>query len=114
MNGKTDRLQEDEVLIEPKWVLLPNDFPYYLGSSILHYVLWSTYPITDEEIDAILKSELPSIIGKCTVEYEHDYFYWVNPMALKSIPEVWHAQVLIKIREPRVLQSEEDLLILKH
>jgi hypothetical protein len=91
--------ERDSVLPGESIRLLPNDFPYHFDPSISHHVLWSRDAIEDEEIKKILEAKLPSIIGKETIRYEDDYFYWCNPPNYKSIPEVWHAQVLTRRKE---------------
>ena len=76
--------------------LLPNDFPYFFDPEVSHWVLWDAGPLSHEAIDGHLQRHVPPLVRKDAAVSTEDYVFWVNPEALKSIPEVWHAHVLIR------------------
>ena len=56
----------------------PNDFPYNFEKDIKHFLIWSTYQLTDDEVEGICLNEiLPS---KRT-----QYIYWTNEVNLQSV-----------------------------
>lgn len=75
----------------PKIILVPNDFPYYVEDSILHYVLFKLKErVTDAEIvDA--RKELSTKLKPVEI------LSWVNPTNLQSIPEIDHVHFLCQI-----------------
>ena len=105
--------------------LVPNDFPYDVDNEIKHYCLWkiggtsvSEGILQDEmkwAITELTKCTEDSFIGSCLIvnndSVEHyatkhseisnhnhgivDYFYWVNPPHLQSMPEIQHAHILV-------------------
>ncbi len=60
-----------------------NDFPYYMEDCILHCVFWSTIPIDHNEL-------LKEITDENILWFEND-------LSRKSIKDLWHVQVLLKI-----------------
>jgi len=76
-----------------KIILIPNDFPYYVEENIVHYVLWKAKtPITEQEINDARKI-LETNTGINAIEILH----WVNPLNLKSVPEIDHVHFLCRI-----------------
>ena len=72
--------------------LLRNDFPYYFDTRVEHWILWKLgggdEGITLDEIDqakADLRQQLVNV---------EDVLHWVNPPALKSIPDIDHVHIL--------------------
>lgn len=63
-----------------------NDFPYNWEDGIEHYLLWSNEEVPDNEIEGYIQDLMPH----CS-----DYLWFVNPAELKSIPEIWHAHVIV-------------------
>lgn len=76
-------------------LLLPNDFPYHFEPNISHFILWKLNgAINIEEINAAiedLKTNLPVL----------ESTYYTNPSHLKSIPEIDHAHIVLKIRQEK-------------
>lgn len=76
---------------EEKIVLLKNDFPYNLESDIEHFILWKINgSVTEAEIDAAT--------AELRVKYNvQDSVFYINPPQLKSIPDIDHAHIMIKV-----------------
>ena len=70
-----------------------NDFPLHLKSDIDHYCLWSTHKMTKSEIEKQITREFP----------DTKYIWWENANDRKTVPEVWHIQVLILKKSSKVL-----------
>eukprot|EP01127_Copromyxa_protea_P007508 TRINITY_DN17404_c0_g1_i2.p1 TRINITY_DN17404_c0_g1~~TRINITY_DN17404_c0_g1_i2.p1 ORF type:complete len:155 (-),score=28.95 TRINITY_DN17404_c0_g1_i2:35-499(-) len=70
---------------------VPNDYKYALDPSISHYLIWSTVPLKNEEIEAIIAEKLP--------QNEYESIYSVNPAHLQSIRNVYHAHVFFVSKE---------------
>lgn len=66
-----------------KWT--PNRFRYNLVNEIIHDLLWCTYQMSKSEILNCIKEYIPS---------NHDIIWWVNPMKFRSVPGLYHVQVL--------------------
>ena len=63
-----------------------NEFPYDVeGAS--HYLIWSVTPLSDERIR--------DIAGRRAAGKE--FVTFVNPDHLRSVKDLWHAHVLIKL-----------------
>jgi hypothetical protein len=68
-----------------------NKFPYsrliqYIPN-VNHYCLWSkNQEITDDQIESTIKNLFT----------EKEYFWFVNPIFNKSIPEIWHCHIFVK------------------
>ena len=75
-------------------VLRPNDFPYCFDETVQHYCLWKLGGEVVEDDVAGAMREL-----KRSIEFT-EYTYYINPPNLKSIQDVSHAHILIKV-EPR-------------
>jgi len=67
-----------------KWI--KNDFPYDVKGT-KHYLIWS---MTSLENDLVRDFADKYVGGR-------EYLTFVNPIHLKSIPEIWHAHVLVKM-----------------
>ena len=73
--------------------LCRNAFPYLKLiqhlDGVVHYCLWSRIgKLSPKTIEAKIKSKFP---GK-------DFFWFENSPTTKSIPQVWHCQVFIKLK----------------
>ena len=87
--------------------LLLNDFPYNFASDIQHWCLWKLNGIlNDEEVvkakQMILnKLEKEEVSTHCSSSAEGDsvmMIHWKNPIHLKSIPDIDHVHILVRIR----------------
>lgn len=72
--------------------LVPNDFPYYFERDVEHWILWKLGGdgIAPTEIEEA-KDELRQKLGNVA-----DTLHWINPPALKSIPEIDHVHILCR------------------
>ena len=77
-------------------MLVPNHYPYYFEPTITQYVLWSNKEIDENNIKTIIEDKLTYILNKSEPKYNEDYMYWINPVELKSVLDVWHAHIIIK------------------
>ena len=71
--------------------LVRNDFPYYFDTAVDHWILWKlggSGEISASEIDEA-KMDLNQQLGDVV-----DFLHWINPPALKSIPEIDHVHIL--------------------
>ncbi len=73
--------------------LLKNNFPYtrLLQNlpEVKHYCLWSKKDrLSPEIIEQEIKKSFPN----------NDFFWFENSEAIKSIPEIWHCHVFVKIK----------------
>ena len=71
-----------------KRALALNDFPYYLEEGVEHWCLWKLWSdVTKEDIDwgvgELRRQEVYSEI-----------LHWVNPVHLKSLPDIDHAHIV--------------------
>ena len=71
-------------------ILLLNKFPYDLEPNILHYILWSKTKLNNSQIKTILDEKLKSF----------NYIYFENLKKNKSIKDIFHIQVFVKIEFP--------------
>jgi hypothetical protein len=91
--------------------LVKNDFPYYLEEGIFHYILWKIAPassssttITETEMEDAYEElraiySLESEEGHQNEDGEEEgisFLNWVNPLSIKSLPEIEHAHILVK------------------
>lgn len=70
-----------------KVILRRNDFPYSWDDGMEHYLLWSNQEVPDNEIGGYIQKLMPQPTKAV---------WFVNPAELKSIPEIWHAHVIVK------------------
>ena len=71
--------------------LVRNDFPYYFETNVEHWILWKYgggLEISEEEIQQA-KDDLIEQLGDVL-----EFLHWVNPPALKSIPDLDHVHIL--------------------
>lgn len=69
---------------QPHITFRPNDFPYNFQQGVEHHNVWSTCPLTPEELQSVIESNRRG--WEC--------MHFVNPESLASIPAVWHAHVI--------------------
>jgi colanic acid biosynthesis protein WcaH len=70
--------------------LRPNDYPYYIESSVKHYVIW----FTADPTVFTMHSALEFLVG---LRYSRDHLViCCNDSSLKSVPEVNHYHVFIR------------------
>lgn len=67
-------------------VFRENDFPYNLDEGIKHYLLWSNQDLSPLDIEECIKEHTAGAI---------ETLWFINPVQLKSIPELWHAHVMV-------------------
>jgi len=67
-----------------KW--LRNDYPYNVEDT-RHYLIWSMTPMEND----LIRDFADKYTGG------RDYLTFVNPEYLKSIPDIWHAHVLVRM-----------------
>ena len=102
-----DKLKFERILIDGKWQsdpqlsdistvhksLVPNDYPYFVGEGVEHYVLWKTLEkCTPEDIEDA-KTDLSETKG--AIEFIH----WVNPPHLQSLPGIDHTHILCLLED---------------
>ena len=73
-----------------------NDFPYLVQAPIAHFVIFSTYGLNQKEVEDEVEEKYPNM----------DYVWWQNPVNKRSIPEIWHVHVIVKLIDKKL-----DLLI---
>jgi hypothetical protein len=95
--NRVDRKTQIDILLdtflEKDRILSKASFPYNNLTRnlpfVYHYCLWDRHgKVPDVEIDAEIKSNL---------KYE-DYFWFENDLIAKSIPEIWHCHIFIKMK----------------
>nr|QYA18610.1 HIT domain-containing protein [Clandestinovirus] len=77
----------------PRASLVKNDFPYNVSHDVQHYVLWSTQRLDNEQVASTLSKLLPS--------KRYEVVWFENTPALKSVKNVWHAQVFSRAKQNR-------------
>ena len=83
-----------------KYALCLNEFPYNFEDDIEHWVLWKTLSaVTDEDI-CKAKDSLIQMAGSDDYAVD-DLLHWINPLQLKSIPEIEHCHIVVKL-SPRI------------
>ena len=72
--------------------LLKNNFPYLKLTQhidgIIHYCLWSRIGKLPKKV---IENEIKKIFPK------EKYFWFENSASTKSVPEIWHCQVFVKL-----------------
>ena len=82
---------------------IPNDFPYYFDDDVKHFILWKV----DSEVN---ENDISNSIADLKKEfYSIDSAFYINPPHLKSIPEVSHAHIVLRVK--RKLSIGTKLLI---
>lgn len=86
MNGITasDVIIKNMKKASVKWTR--NDFPYDVENT-RHYLVWSTAPLEMQQIDEITRKRVNG----------REYLRFVNPVNLRSVKDLWHAHVLVKM-----------------
>lgn len=75
------------------------DFPYNFEAGIEHANVWALAPLSTRQLEALIEEKRPAT--------DFETVWYVNPAALASIPDVWHAHVLSRRRRrPREEDSE--------
>merc|ERR1711933_696707 len=69
--------------------LFPNHFPYHFEDEIAHLVLWPTERLEKSKVDAIIQDAYPQM----------SYLWWENPIGKKTVPDVPHVQVLVRMED---------------
>ncbi|ELR13372.1 uncharacterized protein ACA1_241600 [Acanthamoeba castellanii str. Neff] len=59
-----------------------NDFPYALEADISHFLLWSLQPLPPQQLEQLIQQH---------VAPDEEFVYFVNPPALQSVQNVFHA-----------------------
>lgn len=72
-----------------KIVFVKNPFPYDFVDGINHYILWSSNPLTSEEINNYLNA----YFNKPKSKFKYEFTWFVNHVQNMSIPDIWHCQV---------------------
>jgi len=72
------------LLTEEGYVILDNDFPYYLEKEIKHEILWTAETMKDERIHEIIKKE----------RGYNEFLAYANIQANKSVPDVHHYHIM--------------------
>ena len=78
-------------------VVFVNNFAYYLDENIIHYLIFSLEALSDEKIEHVIDKQI-----KPKESLYIDSVYWQNPQNLKSIPDFWHAHVLVKVDDVKM------------
>jgi hypothetical protein len=63
-----------------------NDFPYNLDPGVEHCLLWSNQDLSPDEVEMYIQENTQGAL---------DTLWFINPTELKSIPELWHAHVMV-------------------
>lgn len=69
-------------------IFMENDFPYNVETGIQHFLLWSNQGLDVSEIEEYIKHH-PATHGSL------ETLWFVNPVELRSIPDMWHAHVMV-------------------
>jgi len=68
------------------WRLSENPYPYDWPAGYLHYCFWSPTRKTPEDV-----------AGKVLDRFsDYSFVIWEDPLKTKSIPEIWHVQIVLK------------------
>ncbi|KAJ1966386.1 hypothetical protein GGI12_000096 [Dipsacomyces acuminosporus] len=74
------------------FMLRINDYPYYLGDNVQHWVLWCRKRLAPG-FDA---PEAAARVIRQTLGQDVEWRYFVNPVAKQSVPQLSHAHVFVK------------------
>jgi hypothetical protein len=69
---------------------LQQDFPYNVEPGVQHHNVWATRPLSPAELDTAVAEHRPPA--------EWDAVHFINPVSLASIPAIWHAHVLSRLK----------------
>lgn len=81
----------NKYLKNKKYNLVKNAFPYNLEKNILHLVLWIN-DLNITNIKQIIKKELEIKYKK-----EHEFLFFENPKHLRSINDIKHFHIFVKL-----------------
>ena len=70
---------------------LKQDFPYNFEPGVEHLNVWAFAALPPAQLEALIEERRP--------RRDFDTLWYVNPAALASIPDVWHAHVLSRRRK---------------
>ncbi len=79
----------DDIVQDERFVWAENDFPYALDKKIQHHLLWSTKPLSKEQLEQIIPQHIST---------DWEYIYFVNPPTLQTVHNVYHAHILSRRR----------------
>ena len=95
------RFLNSHSLLRPHSLPHPSqDFPYNFEDGIEHSNVWALAPLAPRQLEAFVEERRPHC------DFETAWF--VNPVALASIPDVWHAHVLSKRRRRKEGEGVEE------
>lgn len=83
----------NQLIGDNKIKLIKNNFPYlklyqYING-VEHYCLWSSIgKLSKKVIESEIEKNFP----------QKEYFWLENSTSTKSIPEIWHCQVFVKLK----------------
>lgn len=77
-------------------VLVPNDFPYFTESGIVHWVLWKRHGKIDHNDINQAKEKL---LKQFHAENGNAFIHWENPPHLKSLPDIDHVHILVNLQQ---------------
>jgi hypothetical protein len=75
--------------------LVKNDFPYYMEDNIEHWILWKLGGDSINDLD--FQNAKRDLCMNHNMQ-ENDIIHWVNPIHLKSIPNIEHAHFLGRVK----------------
>ena len=78
---------DNEASFVPERLIVKNDFPYYLEDEIEHWVLWKLGDLSESDVDW----GIAQLRNKDTYK---EILYWINPIHLKSLPDIDHAHIV--------------------
>jgi hypothetical protein len=73
----------------PRLVWRANAFPYHLEAGAAHWNLWADRALAPAALAAAARVRFPR-------KEEEDLAWYVNPPELMSVPELWHAHVVVR------------------
>lgn len=85
-DGRYNHVKSEDIESGRVVVFRKNDFPYNLDNGVEHFLLWSNQDLSPDEIDVYIQENTHGAL---------DTLYFINPAELKSIPELWHAHVMV-------------------
>ena len=93
----------------PEWTkglikIVPNDFPYNFDKNIIHLILWKI----DQQIN---ENDILDSIKNLKKQYSFDEFcYFINPLYLKSIPDLDHAHLILHMNPKKYFHINSSSL----
>eukprot|EP00204_Picochlorum_oklahomense_P002892 CAMPEP_0118798592 /NCGR_PEP_ID=MMETSP1161-20130426/960_1 /TAXON_ID=249345 /ORGANISM="Picochlorum oklahomensis, Strain CCMP2329" /LENGTH=174 /DNA_ID=CAMNT_0006726055 /DNA_START=104 /DNA_END=628 /DNA_ORIENTATION=+ len=97
--GKKVHIKPDDFESNHKIIWRKNDFPYSVESGIEHYILWANVPLAEKDVERHVQKQFPN-------NTKDSLLWFVNPMELQSVPELWHAHIMANMdNNARVLDG---------